>query len=189
MIVKVRIMNSKPYVAFLAVLLCVFFESSVSATDNAAAPIPEFAVDALDGRAVKSSEMPIQRQRWVLIYVVPNSRPCETLLKLINSKEYPDLPSKLVILVGRANAGKAGRVAGQFPDLHNALWYADTSRDAFTKMRLAGVPMIVGFQQNHVAWRIAGLFDGDPKKLQRILAAWCRDRRHEERGTHQSTQP
>jgi hypothetical protein len=140
-------MHSMRRLAISAVLLCVVVQCSVSATESVAERVPEFAVSALDGRAVKSSEIPVQ-QRSVLIYVVPNCRPCETLLNLIKKKEYPDLPSKAVVIVGRANTAKAVRIAGKFPDLHEASWYADPSRDAFSKLKLRGVPVILGLRQN-----------------------------------------
>jgi hypothetical protein len=179
-------MNSTRSLAILALLLYELLGRSASATEKPAPLAPEFTVSALNGSAVKSSEIPVQ-QRSVLIYVVPNCHPCETLLNLINKKEYPDLPSKAVVIVGRANIAKALKVAGKFPDLDEASWYADPSRDAFSKLRLRGVPVILGLRHNQIAWRINGLLDGDPKKVQRILAGWCRDKRPARRGTHQST--
>lgn len=137
--------------------------------------VPEFTVTALDGTAMKSAQIPIQHQ-WLLIYVTPNCRACEKLLNLIDNKNDMGLPTKVVVVNGRADSKQSAKVAQKFPDLRGASWYADPTADAFKKLELRGAPMIVGLRQNVVMWKMAGLLNGDTEKVRSIMNSWCRDR-------------
>jgi hypothetical protein len=71
--------------------------------------------------------------------------------------------------LGTAEEAKALKAA--YPDLATARWYADNSRNAFSKLKLHGVPVIVGLNKKVMLWNINGVLT-DLNTEKSIVNTW-----------------
>lgn len=133
-------------------------------------PLPDFELTALDGRSIRTQEL-ASNGKWLLIYVQPNCRPCDVLLKLVTEPEFSALAGRLVIVVGGASAGEAASMAARFPDLAGAGWYAHRMKMASVQMKAAGSPVAFGILQSTVVWNLNGVLP-DPVRMKSILKSW-----------------
>ncbi len=131
--------------------------------------LPEFELSTLDGQAVKSLDLAGQGH-WLLICVQPNHQFSERLLKLLKREDYPQVAANaIVVVLGTAEEAKVLKAA--YPDLATARWYADNSRNAFSKLKLHGVPVIVGLDKKVMLWNINGVLP-DLNTEKSIVNTW-----------------
>jgi hypothetical protein len=133
-------------------------------------PLPDFELTTLDGRSIRTQEL-ASNGKWLLIYVQPNCRPCDVLLKLITEPEFSALAGRLVIVVGGASADEAGAMAGRFPGLAGAAWYADPPKTASVQMKATGAPVAFGVLQATIVWNLNGVLP-ESVRMKSILKSW-----------------
>jgi len=132
-------------------------------------PLPALQLIGMDGQTVKTSDLP-SKGNWLLIYVNPKSHFCDEMLKIMKKDQYPDLPANAVFLVaGTVDDAKA--LQAKYPDLAPASWYADPDRDAFVRLKLHGMPTVIGINQQTMKWTVNGVVP-DPNTFKAILTGW-----------------
>ncbi len=154
----------------VALAIAVVLAPSVLAIEPTA--LPEFQVTTAEGHAAKSAELISGKENTLIIYVQAKSHYCDQLLKMLTRKEYPNVaPHAVIIVQGTLDDLKAMRA--QYSDLSTASWYSDSSRKAFTQLKLHGVPVIVGVNQQKIQWSLNGILPDD-KILKSILNSWTK---------------
>lgn len=133
--------------------------------------LPRFGVNDLYGQTLGSEEL-IQEGHWLLVYVQPECRPCERLLALFK-RENLTQPERIVLVVA-SSPPKAASWVEQHPDLSDSLWYVDAMGEGFSKLKLSGLPVVLGLQGGEIAWRINGLVS-NTKELRSILMSWLEE--------------
>lgn len=134
-------------------------------------PMPNFDVQALDGRTIPSADWPLQG-KWLIVYVEPRCQPCVALLGRLSAQDFPQLPAWTIVIAGGMQSDDVKLFRKRFPDLANAQWFADPSKNTSAIFKLQGVPVIFGVQNRIVQWSISGI-PPDPKHLQSALNTWC----------------
>ena len=135
------------------------------------APLPEFAVQALDGEEVQSGELSTQQQ-WLLVYVRPNCAPCRDVFKVFEqSRSQAGLTGKVVVVVGGATLEEANAFAERMSWLPRSVWHVDVSRRAAAALSVKGAPTVYGVRQGKVEWDLKGATDG-LRRLKSILESW-----------------
>jgi hypothetical protein len=134
-------------------------------------PLPAFSVTRVDGAAVASTDL-IAAPQYVLMYLAPNCRPCDSLLALARDAQTPQFASRTVVLV-RADAKGAGDYVAQHTpaDAGPVTWYADANDQAFKALRLTGTPVLIGVRQGRVIWSISGVLN-DASTVQSVVRTW-----------------
>jgi hypothetical protein len=136
-------------------------------------PLPALQLLGLDGQAVKTSDLP-SKGNWLLIYVNPKSHFCDEMLKLLKRDQYPDLEGSAVFVVaGTVDDTKA--MQAKYPDLAAASWYADPDHGAFVRLKLHGMPTVIGINQQTMRWTVNGVVP-DPNTFRTILTGWIQQR-------------
>jgi hypothetical protein len=118
-------------------------------------PLPVFPLHALDGSVVQSTDA-VPDGRTVLIVVQEQCEPCETLFRAIKTKDKPELPEDLVVVVTAANHADAERMKAKYKDLENAKWFADPDLAGYTALQLKGLPVVHGLRDRSIEWSLSG---------------------------------
>jgi len=166
-----RLRIGKGWACWLAVLAAFFCSTTSQAI--APTPMPLFTVQGLDGSAVQTSSWTLKGNS-LLIYVRSNCRPCGALLGSLNRRDYPDLASHTIFLLGDASPDGAKDLLRRYPDLGTATWYLDPSQAAATALHLQGAPVILGLKNDTVQWAVSGVMQQAPAQRQSILNTWIR---------------
>jgi hypothetical protein len=133
--------------------------------------LPSFRVTSPRSTSVESSAL-LTRDRWLLVYVAPQCVPCGTLLASLKGWKTPALMDRTVLLVGAEPAAAQAALAEALPrELAGLPWYADADAQAWTALRLTGVPVLLGVQNGKIAWRLSGILK-DAKSLESIVRTW-----------------
>jgi hypothetical protein len=90
--------------------------------------------------------------------------------KPVLDKSDPNLPRKLVI-VGGMSAQELAALNQKYPDLSAASWFADTTRNAFKKLKLAGTPTVLGIRGQTIQWSLNGVLK-DTQQFKQVLDSW-----------------
>jgi len=131
--------------------------------------LPDFQLATLDGQTIRSADLPA-KGHWLLIYVESESHFCEKLLKHFSQRATsPTLAKVVVIVKGTPEEAKAMRA--HYPYLAQAFWYSDPSDNAFTQLKLNGIPVTLGVDQHTVQWVNNGVLP-DSKTQNAILFSW-----------------
>ena len=131
--------------------------------------LPAFTLTRGDGATVASGAL-VRPGRWALIYVAPQCRPCESILRSIDPAAHPALPQQLVIVVAGATPAQVLEEAARYPGLSDATWLGDPS-SAIPQPIGGAVPGIVGMQDKMIEWSLAGVLT-DPSDVKSILVNW-----------------
>ena len=135
------------------------------------APLPEFAVQTLDGEEVQSGDLSTE-QHWLLVYVRPNCAPCVDVFKVFRPDTgRPGMTSKVVVIVGGATVEEANELAERVPWLPRSVWHVDVSKQAATALSVKGAPTVYGVREGKVEWDLKGATDGQ-RRLKSILESW-----------------
>lgn len=144
------------------------------AAQDANAPLPEFSATSLGELEVPSDRLS-SRERWLLIYVQPNCKPCERVLRVFQMREsQPDYTDKVIILVGGATVEQVRQLSAQMSWLPESSWYADTTKNASTALDVKGAPVVYGVQRNNIEWSLVGSL-AKQDTLQSILSTWFQE--------------
>jgi hypothetical protein len=130
-------------------------------------PLPALSLLTLEGATADRAAV-VKAGHWLLVYVRPQSGPSRTLLAAL-AKARAGSPAAAIV-VGSDEAG-AKALAGDFPDLQPASWYADPRGEALKALALGGVPMVLGMNDDSVQWSLAGVAP-DRKTLPSVLSSW-----------------
>jgi hypothetical protein len=133
---------------------------------------PAFRVTALaDGRTADTAELS-RPDRWVLVYVVPDCRPCDHLVRAFKRWRTPALTERTVLLIGAVADDATAWGRETLPrELESIRRYADAEGEAWEALDLEGAPVVLGVQRGRVQWRLSGVL-ADPAALASILKSW-----------------
>lgn len=134
-------------------------------------PLPDFQLTTAAGEAVSTEGAALTTGRKLLVYVRPNCRPCETLLKLVDPAENPSTPAAMVVVVGTGSE-QLTAVQADYPHLQQAAWFADATGTVWKALQLSGTPVVLGLNNGVVEWRLRGVTPGDDE-VKSILSTWA----------------
>jgi hypothetical protein len=132
-------------------------------------PLPDMQLTSIDNQPIKTADLP-SKGNWVLIYVQPKSQFSDNLLKLFKREQYPGLEQHAVIIVG-GSVDDLKSVKSKYAELDQATWYADTTKNAFTQLKLHGVPVVLGVKQQTIEWSLNGVLS-DVSVAKSIVNSW-----------------
>ena len=132
-------------------------------------PLPDLQLTSIDNQPIKTAALP-SKGNWVLVYVQPKSQFSDNLLKLFKREQYPGLEQHAVIIVG-GSIDDLKSVKSKYAELDQATWYADTTKDAFTQLKLHGVPVVLGVKQQTIEWSLNGVLS-DVSVAKSIVNSW-----------------
>lgn len=155
-----------------AVTLAALVVGVVSTYPASQSSLPAFEVADLNRQIWLSHEI-ARDGRWLLIYVQPGCRPCERVLSTFKSDGAVE-PDRIAVILGRASWNEARAMAGDFPELADALWFVDVRGEAFSSLKLKGAPVTHGIRDQEIAWRASGLVSGR-RELKTILMSWLEE--------------
>jgi hypothetical protein len=119
-------------------------------------PLASFSVGDAGGSSVSSEQLQ-HKGKWLLIYMNADCRGCDSLLNQVHAKSAPARTRKIVIVVGKIPPSQLQRFAARFgPEWQLASWYADPDQQAFSKLKLSGVPVALGLRDSQVEWSLSG---------------------------------
>ena len=130
--------------------------AALSAIEVAAAEptsLPAFSLVALDGQTVTSDQVG-DPGTWVLVYLSPRSTHSQALLKAIEDRK--DGAGGRTVIVVEGSGEDARLLRDGHPGVGGAAWYADPDRQAFGRLRLRGVPTILGLRARQIRWTLQG---------------------------------
>jgi hypothetical protein len=132
-------------------------------------PLPDLQLTSIDDQPIKTTDLP-SKGNWVLVYVQPRSQFSDNLLKLFKREQYPGLEQHAVIIVG-GSVDDLKSVKSKYAELDQATWYADTTKNAFTQLKLHGVPVVLGVKQQTIEWSLNGVLS-DVTVAKSIVNSW-----------------
>jgi hypothetical protein len=112
--------------------------------------------------------------QYVLMYVSPGCRSCDSLLALLNDSESPQLPKRVVIIV-RGNASQAAKyIREHVPrEAGEVTWYADESDEAYKALHFSGTPDLLGVRKGRLMWSISGVMN-DSSMVLPVIRKWTK---------------
>lgn len=131
--------------------------------------IPELQLTSIDNAPIKTSDLP-SKGNWVLIYVQPKSQFSDNLLRLLKREQYPSLEQHAIIIVG-GSVDDLKAIKAKYSELDKATWYADTTKSAFTQLKLHGVPVVLGVKDQIIQWSLNGVLS-DVNVAKSIVNTW-----------------
>ena len=138
---------------------------------NEDSPLPAFTVLSPDGAAVTSKQL-TTAQRWVLLYVAPGCAPCSDLAGAAGTWQPPGQPARIVVVIRGDVTESATLVERTHPRGKIAVpWFADAADEAWQALKLSGVPILIGVEDNVIKWSIAGVLN-DPKMVDSVVRTW-----------------
>lgn len=154
-----------------ALLLAVLLASGASA--RAVGPLPSLDLIAPDGSATQTGLLPIASGKWIFIYIRPNHRASEELLKRLSDQRYAGVPQRTVIVLAGVGADRLAGFKAKYEALSAALWYADPVKKTGAALKLSSAPIILGVDDHDVAWTLNGL-PHDARWMRSMFRSWVR---------------
>jgi hypothetical protein len=159
-----RIFGRKIVAGIIAVLCLIGLATALDPV-----PLPDLQLTSIDNQPIKTTDLPAQGN-WLLIYVQPKSQFSDNLLRLFKREQYPALEQHAIIVVG-GSLDDLKAMKAKYIELSQATWYADTTKDAFTKLKLHGVPVVLGVKQQNIQWSLNGVLS-DINVSKSIVNTW-----------------
>ena len=156
--------SHKIITAVIAVLSLVTLAAAVEPV-----PLPDIQLTSIDNQPIKNADLP-SKGNWLLIYVQPKSQFSDNLLKLFKREQYPGLEQHAIIIVG-GTVDDLKAMKSRYAELDQASWFADTTKNAFTQLKLHGVPVILGVKQQTIEWSLNGVLS-DTNVAKSIVNTW-----------------
>jgi hypothetical protein len=148
--------------------------ASVAAAQDRA--LPEFIVRNSADQEVASTVMSVQ-PKWLLVYVSPDCRPCNTLMRALPKWQSAELMVRVVLVVAAKHAdAKAWIEKSLPPEMHGLTWYADPERQAGRALELTGAPVLVGVRNGILEWQLGGVLNS-PSALESVVRSWVEDKK------------
>ena len=161
-----RVQNAS-FTRAICIVFVLFFGLRAGAIERK--PLPVFSITALDGTEVTSDSLVAEGQ-WLLVYVQTGCSACDSLMRAV-VEERTDLASHMVIVIGGVDAATAARLAGRFPTLSGARWYADKTNVLGSTLRTPGAPVVYGLRGNMLEWSLTGIVP-DAASYKTALVSW-----------------
>jgi len=149
------------------VVSCVLFGASASAIERTR--LPAFQLTATTGQEVTSDRL-IRTGRWLVIYVQPDCRACDALLRLVVRDEHPRVAARIAVVEYGATPDDVRSIADRYPDLAESRWYADLSGAAAAPLQVTGTPTVLGMNGDMIEWSLTGVLSSPDVKA--VLANW-----------------
>lgn len=147
--------------------------AAASAQDR---PVPEFIVRNSADQEVASSVMSVQ-PKWLLVYVAPECRPCNALMRALPKWQSAELMVRVVLVVAGSHAGAKAWIEKTLPaDMQTLTWYADPERRAAKALELTGAPVLIGVRNGNLEWQLGGVLN-NPAALESVVRSWVEDRK------------
>ena len=138
--------------------------------------VPEFIVRNSADQEVASSVMSAQ-PKWLLVYVTPDCRPCNALMRSLPKWQSVELMVRVVLVVaGKYADAKAWVEKSLPPEMHTLTWYVDPDRRAAKALELTGAPVLIGVRDGHLEWQLGGVLNS-PAALESVVRSWVEDRK------------
>ena len=135
--------------------------------------VPAFSVVRGDGAAIASTALTDVNQ-YVLLYLVPGSKACDSLLAMLSDPESPELAKRVVIIVRSGIPQAAKYIHEHVPaDVGEVTWYADANDDAYRALQFTGTPDLVGVRRGRVIWSINGVLN-DSTTVRSVIRKWVK---------------
>ena len=136
-------------------------------------PLPGFSVLRDDGVAIASTALTDVNQ-YVLLYLVPGCKACDSLLAMLNDPESPELIKRVVIIVRSGTPEAAKYIHERVPsDVRAVTWYADSNDNAYRALQFTGTPDVVGIRGGRIIWSIDGVLN-DGTMVRSVLRKWVK---------------
>jgi hypothetical protein len=150
----------------LGLLLSTLYASAVEEK-----PLPAFSVTSSAGVPVASTAL-TEAHQYVLLYLVPGCRPCESLLASLNDPESPQLSRRVVIVV-RGDSTRAAKYIHDHvpPEAVDVKWYADVNDSAYRALQFTGTPDLLGVRDGRLMWSITGVLN-DSTMVRAVMRKW-----------------
>jgi hypothetical protein len=132
--------------------------------------LPLFELLGADGNGVTTDRL-IRAGRWMVIYVQPDCRACENLLRIVMTAEHPRIPSRLAIILGGSTLDEVRATAARFPELSEAAWFADPSKASVPPLQIRATPAIFGLNGDMIEWSLGGV-SGPSSEVKSVIASW-----------------
>jgi hypothetical protein len=130
-------------------------------------PLPTMSLPGLQGQFVATSTWGVPGQ-WLLVYIRPNCRACDSALRLINANA-----ASKVVIVGAMPVTELKKVAANYTALSGATWYSDSSNQLAALLNFTGSPVTFGVRNRSIFWNINGVLQ-DQDQNRTILEGWVR---------------
>ena len=154
-------------------IVAVLTAAAAAAQDR---PVPEFIVRNSADQEVASSVMSVQ-PKWLLVYLTPDCRPCNSLMRALPKWRSAELMVRVVLVVAGTHAdAKAWIEKSLPPDMHTLTWYADPDRRAAKALELTGAPVLIGVRNGHLEWQLGGVLN-NPAALESVVRSWGEDKK------------
>jgi len=154
-------------------IAAVLTAAAASAQDRA---VPEFIVRNSADQEVASSVMSAQ-PKWLLVYVSPDCRPCNTLLRALPKWQSAELMVRVVLVVSGKHADAKAWIEKSLPaDMQSLTWYADPDRQAARALELTGAPVLMGVRNGNLEWQLGGVLS-NPSALESVVRSWVEDKK------------
>jgi hypothetical protein len=156
------------------VLLCCAFTIPAALWAIKPAPLPVLpAMIGVDGVAPATAQLFPADPRWLIVYLRPECRPCDTLLQLVKKQDQsPALARRMVIVVGGGTTLQLQKLKAQFPTLAAARWYTANEKGMRTALKLAGSPVVLGVERRFLRWSINGI-PKNPEVVRSAMVNWA----------------
>ena len=144
---------------------------SVTTTAIEQKPLPAFQVFTKDGRPVPSIELSGQ-ERWLLIYAIPDCRPCDQLIRALKDWQTPQLVARTVLVIGaQTDMAQAYVQMSLRAEVSAISWYADAEGQAWQALGIQGTPLLIGIRRGRMEWAISGVLK-DTGTLESAVRTW-----------------
>jgi hypothetical protein len=156
--------------AFALLLIAVIARDTFAVEEK---PLPAFMVTRSDGAPVTSAAMTDMNQ-YVLMYLAPGCRSCDSLLAMLNDPQLPDRASRVVIIVSGDTTLAAKYVSEHVPpDAGEVTWYADVTGEAYRSLLFSGTPDLLGVRKSRLIWSINGVLN-DNSIVRSVVREWTK---------------
>jgi len=130
-------------------------------------PLPPFTVASTPGVVVPSSQLN-GAERWLLVYVAPDSVTSERLLRSLDEWAAADGARVVVVAAGEAPVDPKVR---SLLTASSAAVYADPDGNAARALGVTSLPALVGVASGALNWMVQGVLN-DPRMVEPIVRSW-----------------
>jgi cytochrome oxidase Cu insertion factor (SCO1/SenC/PrrC family) len=156
----------KPILRILALITATFMLSGVvnagadspatvkkaaSSAERVPTLLPTFAVTDVNGTSLSSGQL-VQKGKWLLLYMNAACQRCDAFLHTLRPNATPGRSKKIVVIVGQMEPARLKDFASQYRDWSQVQWYADQQQQAFSQLKMTGVPVTLGMMGDHIQW-------------------------------------
>jgi len=132
-------------------------------------PLPALTLTNLAGAAVTTVPSATDGA-WLILYVQADCSRCDQILDATRQDKHSRLAARLTVIVAGARRAELEAVAARFPHLPRGAFYTDPARSVLTRLKLPGVPVVIGLRGRTMEWSLSGV--ADVAAMESVLASW-----------------